>query len=276
MEQISEFFTQPDFFSNYLIPWTSRIVMALVVFIVGRWLARLIIKGLRRVLDARGVDKTLGDFLCNIGSAVLLVVVIIAALDQLGVNTTSIMAVFATAGLAVGLALKDSLSNFASGVMLILFRPFKAGDFVEVSGHAGIVEEIKIFATTLRTPDNREITIPNGQVYGSSIINVSARDTRRVDLIIGIGYQDDLKKARTLLQEIVGDEARILPDPEPVVVLADLADSSVNFAVRTWVKTGDYAAVRSDLLERIKLSFDDNGVSIPFPQRDLHIYQERS
>lgn len=276
MEQITDFFKQPDLVSSYIMPWSGRILMALVIFVIGRWLAGMIVRGLRRVLDARSVDKTLSDFLCNIGSAILLVVVVIAALDQLGVDTTSVLAVFATAGLAVGLALKDSLSNFASGVMLILFRPFKAGDFIEAAGHAGVVEEIKIFATTLHTPDNREITIPNGQIYGSSIINYSARDTRRVDLVIGIGYQDDLKKAEALLLGILAADERILKDPEPVVALAELADSSVNFAVRPWVRADDYWAVRSDLLERIKLSFDDNGVSIPFPQRDLHIYQEQA
>ncbi|WP_455366656.1 mechanosensitive ion channel family protein [Kaarinaea lacus] len=216
------------------------------------------------------------NFLGNVFYVALLVVVIIAALDRLGINTTSVLAVFATAGLAIGLALKDSLSNFAAGVMLIIFKPFKVGNFVEAGGSAGTVEEIRIFSTVMRSPDNREITIPNGQIYSGTIVNVTARDTRRIDLVFGIGYSDDLNKARDLIWNVINSDERILKDPEPSVVLVELADSSVNIAVRPWVKTSEWWAVRCDLLEKVKQAFDSNNISIPFPQRDVHLYQVSS
>jgi small conductance mechanosensitive channel len=269
----SLFNDQAEIFNTYVVPWSINIVMALVVFVVGRWLAKAISRLTRKIMRKASVEEILINFIGNIVYTALLVVVIIAALDQLGINTASILAVFAAAGLAVGLALKDSLANFAAGVMLVLFKPFKAGDFVEVAGHQGVIEHIRIFNTTLKTGDNREITIPNGNIFGNSIVNYSARDTRRIDLVIGIGYGDDLRKARTLIEEVIKADGRILAEPEPVVMLLELADSSVNFAVRPWVKSEDYWAVRADLLENIKTKFDSNGISIPFPQREIHVYQ---
>lgn len=273
MESLFSFNPDVDYLNLYIIPWAINIVAALMVFIIGRWIAKLVVKVLSKVMKRGNVDETLISFLNHVTYVALLIVVIIAALDQLGINTTSILAVFATAGLAVGLALKDSLSNFAAGVMLIIFKPFKVGDFVEAGGSAGTVEAIRIFNTLLRTPDNREITIPNGHIYSGTIINITARQTRRVDLVFGIGYGDDLSKARDLIWEAIHNEARILKDPEPAVVLADLAESSVNIAVRTWVNSGDYWPVRAELLEKVKLAFDNNDISIPFPQRDVHLYQ---
>ncbi|MGD8560867.1 MAG: mechanosensitive ion channel [Gammaproteobacteria bacterium] len=262
-----------DYLNLYLIPWAINLVSALAVFIIGRWIAKLVVKALSKVMQRGKVDETLINFLGNVMYVALLIVVIIAALDQLGVNTTSILAVFATAGLAVGLALKDSLSNFAAGVMLIIFKPFRVGDYVEAGGSAGTVESIRIFNTLMKTPDNREITVPNGQIYSGTITNVTARQTRRVDLIFGIGYSDDLEKARNLIWEAINNEDRILKDPEPAVVLMELAESSVNIAVRTWVSTSDYWPVRAALLEKIKVAFDGNDITIPFPQRDVHLYQ---
>jgi small conductance mechanosensitive channel len=218
------------------------------------------------------LDDMLTKFVSNILYTVLLVVVAIAALDQLGVQTTSLLAVLGAAGLAVGLALKDSLANFASGVMLIIFRPFKVGDFIEAAGIAGVVEEVRIFSTIMRTGDNRGIIIPNGQIYGGPIVNVTARPTRRIDMVFGIGYEDDIRKARQLIEAELAADERILEDPAPVVMVAELADSSVNINVRPWVNTGDYWDVRGNLLERIKLSFDENGISIPYPQRDVHMH----
>jgi small conductance mechanosensitive channel len=273
MESLFNFNTNVDYMNLYIIPWAINIVAALIVFVVGRWIAKLIVKVLSTVMKRGKVDETLISFLSHVIYVALLIVVIIAALDKLGINTTSILAVFATAGLAVGLALKDSLSNFAAGVMLIIFKPFKVGDFVEAGGSAGTVEAIRIFNTLFRTPDNREITVPNGQIYSGTIINITARETRRVDVVFGIGYGDDLSKARDLIWEVIHSETRILKDPEPAIVLADLAESSVNIAVRTWVKSGDYWPVRAELLERVKLAFDNNDISIPFPQRDVHLYQ---
>jgi len=276
MESLFNFDPNVDYINLYIIPWAFNLVSALIVFVVGRWIAKLVVKALSKVMQRADVDETLVNFLGNVLYVALLIVVIIAALDRLGVNTTSVLAVFATAGLAVGLALKDSLSNFAAGVMLIIFKPFKVGDFVEAGGSAGTVEEIRIFNTIMKTPDNREITVPNGQVYSGTIINVTARDTRRIDLVFGIGYEDDFKKARDLVWEVIRSDERILKDPEPTVVFLELADSSVNFAVRPWVKTSEYWDVRADVLEKVKQAFDNNNISIPFPQRDVHLYQVTS
>jgi small conductance mechanosensitive channel len=276
MESLFEFDPNVDYMNLYVIPWAINIISALVVFIIGRSIAKLLVKAMSKVMQRAKVDETLISFLGNVLYVALLIVVIIAALDRLGVNTTSVLAVFATAGLAVGLALKDSLSNFAAGVMLIIFKPFKVGDFVEAGGTAGTVEEIRIFNTVMRTPDNREITVPNGQIYGGTIVNVTARDTRRIDLLFGIGYEDDYRKARDLVWEVINTDERILKDPEPVIMFMELADSSVNFAVRPWVKTSDYWTVRADILEKVKLAFDNNNISIPFPQRDVHLYQVSS
>jgi small conductance mechanosensitive channel len=218
------------------------------------------------------MDSMLTSFLGNILYSVLLLVVIIAALDQLGIQTTSLLAVLGAAGLAVALALRDSLANFSSGVMLIIFRPFKAGDWIEAAGTAGTVEEVRTFSTILRTGDNRAIIVPNSQIYSGPIVNVSAKPTRRIDLVFGIGYDDDLKQAKQLIEAAFKSDDRILEEPAPAIALAELAESSVNINARPWVKSGDYWAVRADLLENIKLSFDEHGISIPYPQQDVHIH----
>jgi small conductance mechanosensitive channel len=262
-----------EIISTYIIPWGINIILALAVFVIGRWLAKLIVRGVKRIMHRANMDDALIGFLSSILNAILLVVVIIAALEQLGVNTTSVLAVFAAAGLAVGLALKDSLSNFSAGVMLIIFKPFKVGDFVEAAGIAGVVEEIRIFNTQLRTGDNREIIVPNSQIYGGIITNFSARDTRRIDLVIGIGYEDDIQKAKQILEQVMQSDERILKEPAPVILMSELGESSVDFAVRPWVNSADYWNVRSDLLETIKREFDAKGISIPYPQRDVHLHQ---
>ncbi|MDH5525676.1 MAG: mechanosensitive ion channel [Nitrospirota bacterium] len=275
MERVSQLFSGTDWMDAYLVPWGINIVLAVATFIVGRWIARMITRGIRRVMERTGLDATLARFLGNIAYTALVGVVIIASLNQLGIDTTSILAVFAAAGLAVGLALKDSLSNFAAGVMLIFFKPFKAGDFVEAAGIAGVVEEIGVFNTTFRTPDNREIIVPNSQIYGGTIVNVTARETRRIDLVFGIGYGDSIEDAKRVLADAMASDSRILADPEPAVALIELADNSVNLAARPWVNTADYWAVRGDLMERVKSAFDRQGISIPFPQRDVHLYHSQ-
>ena len=262
-----------ELITMYAIPWGINIVTALIIFVIGRVVAKVIVSAMKKVLQKSKVDEALVGFLGNILYAALLIVVAIAALEQLGVKTTSVLAIFATAGLAVGLALKDQLSNFAAGVMLIIFKPFKVGDFVEAGGTSGVVETISIFNTLMRTGDNREITVPNSQIFNGTITNVTARDTRRIDLTIGIGYGDNIAQTKKVLQEILSNENRILIDPAPVILVAELGESSVDFAVRPWVKAGDYWTVRSDLLEKIKTEFDARGISIPFPQRDVHLYQ---
>jgi len=262
-----------ELITTYVIPWGVNIVTALLIFIIGRIVAKVIVKAIKKVLEKSNVDVALIGFLGNIIYVALLIVVVIAALEQLGVKTTSVLAIFATAGLAVGLALKDQLSNFAAGVMLIIFKPFKVGDFVEAGGTSGVVETIKIFNTVMRTGDNREITVPNSHIFNGTITNVTARDTRRIDLTIGIGYSDNIAEAKKVLQEILTNESRILVEPAPAILVAELGESSVDFAVRPWVNAGDYWNVRSDLLEKIKSEFDSRGISIPFPQRDIHVYQ---
>jgi len=262
-----------DSFNDYVLPWAINIVFALGIFIIGRWVAFGLTGVLRRILVKAKMDDILVDFVCTIARAALLLFVIIAALEQFGVDTTSLIALLGAAGLAVGLAMQNSLANFAAGVMLIVFHPFRAGDYVEAGGTSGTVEKISIFSTVMRTPDNREVIVPNGNIYGSNIINFSARDTRRIDLVFGIGYDDDIRKARDIIVSILDQDERILQDPAPVVAVGELGASSVDFVVRPWVTTADYWNVRWDLLEKIKLAFDENGVSIPFPQRDVHLYQ---
>lgn len=251
--------------------WLLNILMAAVIVFVGRIVVKWLVKMARKLMVRSDMDPILINFISTIANVALLVFVIIAALEQLGFNTTSMVAILAAAGLAVGLALKDSLQNFAAGVMLILYRPFKLGDFVEVAGEMGIVEQISIFNTVMRSGDNLEIIVPNGHIYADTITNYSARDTRRIDMIFSIGYDDDLKLAKTLMTDVVSAHEKVHADPAPVIRVAELADSSVNFQVRPWVAADDYWPVRSELIEQIKMAFDENGISIPFPQMDLHL-----
>jgi small conductance mechanosensitive channel len=266
-----ESLTQTDYLDQYLIPWAIRIIFALAIFVIGRIVARLVMKLINRMMSQAKLDDMLIAFLGNILYGLMMAIVIMAALDQLGVKTTSALAILGAAGLAVGLALQSSLSNFAAGVMLIVFRPFKIGDYVEAGGTSGIVESIAIFSTVMRTGDNREVTVPNGQIYGGMIINYSARETRRIDMIFSVGYSDDLRLARSIIEEVVKSEERILAEPEPAIMVFELGASSVDFAVRPWVKSADYWSVRAYLLEEIKSRFDAAGVSIPFPQQDVHV-----
>ncbi len=249
------------------------LVSAVVIFIIGRWVAKLIARLLERgVMKAHG-DTTLASFLSNIAYAALLVAVIIAALAELGFQTTSLLAIFGAAGLAIGLALQGSLSNFAAGVMLIVFRPFKAGDWIEAAGISGSVDTIRVFNTVLTTGDNIEITVPNGKILDGVIKNTTARETRRIDLSVGIGYDDDIDKAESVIRQVLDDESRVLGDPAPVIRVETLGDSSVNIQVRPWVKTSDFWPTRAALLKRLKVELEAAGLSIPYPQRDVHLYR---
>ena len=249
------------------------ILTALVIFIVGRIVVGMIVSLLKKVMGKANVDETLTKFIASLVRIFLLMVVVIAALEALGVNTNSMIAILGAAGLAIGLALQSSLSNFSSGVMLIIFRPFKAGDFIEAGGAVGVVEEIRIFNTLMKTGDNKSIIIPNGNIMGNNITNYSAKETRRVDMVFGIGYDDDLKKAKNLLEKIVSEDSRVLQDPAPVIAVSELADSSVNFIVRPWVKSADYWGLYWDFMEKVKITFDAEGISIPYPQQDVHMHQ---
>ncbi|WP_316901604.1 mechanosensitive ion channel domain-containing protein [Pseudodesulfovibrio indicus] len=256
----------------YVTQYGLRILVALLVFIIGRMIAKGVANGSKKVMLKASVDETLAAFLKNIIYYALLAAVVIAALGQAGINVTSFLAVLGAAGLAVGLALKDSLSNFAAGVMLILLKFFRKGDYVTVGGQSGTVSAINIFNTVLTTPDNKVITVPNSAVLGGTITNVTANDTRRVDMVFGIGYDDDLLKAKKTLERIISEEPRILPEPAPVIQVNELGDSSVNFVVRPWTKTGDYWGVYFAITEKVKLVFDAEGISIPYPQTDVHVY----
>lgn len=255
---------------TYVLPWTVNIVMALAIFLLGKFIARVMVGFAKKLMVKAKVDNILVNFIASIINSILLLFVVIAALDRLGVETTSLIALIGAAGLAVGLALQGTLQNLASGVMLIIFRPFNDGDFIEAAGVSGIVEEIGIFTTTMRTGDNREIIIPNGEIFGGTITNYSKRSTRRVDMVFGIGYDDDIKKAKDIISQILDEDERILKDPAPTVAVAELADSSVNFNVRPWCKTDEYWNVYSDTHEKIKLAFDAEGISIPYPQIAIH------
>ena len=257
--------------SEYLAKYWLQVVAAIVIFVVGRWLAKLISKLVARALTKAKVEPTLTNFLKNLCHIALLTFVIIAALKKLGIPMTEFTVVVGAAGLAIGFALQGSLSNFAAGIMLIIFKPFKVGDFVELAGQKGAVKEIQIFNTILNSPDNVRLIIPNGQVTGSSIMNYTVNGTRRVDLVVGVSYDDDLKKARQVIEQVLAGEDRILTDPPVTVAVSELADSSVNFVVRPWVKTADYWDVYFNITENLKLALDKNGITIPYPQRDIHM-----
>lgn len=254
--------------------YALNVVWAILIFIIGRWAAKAIAAFARKMMQKRKVDEMLGRFIGNVLYALILVAVIIAAVGQLGVETTSLVAIIGAAGLAVGLALQGSLSNFASGVMIIIFRPFKVADYVGVAGEEGLVREVSIFTTTLVTLDNRVVVIPNGSITAGSIINFTAEEKRRIDLVFGISYGDDIKHAKDVMMDVLRSDERILKDPAPKVGVLELADSSVNFAVRPWVKTADYWDVYFATVERMKQRLDAENITIPFPQRDVHTFQQ--
>jgi small conductance mechanosensitive channel len=270
---IVEFLNNNGIDSSTIVTLGKNIVIALVIFYVGRIAVGLVVRGLRKIMQRQEVDKTLETFVCNLVRMALLVVVIIAAISALGIETTSFIAIFGAAGLAVGLALQGSLSNFAAGVLIVLFRPYRVGDYVEAAGVSGTIEQVQILTTMLVTPDNKQIVVPNSQIMSSIITNYSAKDTRRVDMVVGVSYSDDLDQVRRILDELIAADDRILADPECTIAVSELADSSVNFVVRPWVNSGDYWGVKFELTEAIKKRFDQEGISIPFPQQDVHLHK---
>lgn len=251
-----------------------NIVTAIVIFYVGRVAIKIAMRGLRNVMQKQQVDKTLETFVCNLVRIALMMFVIIASISALGIQTTSFIAVLGAAGLAVGLALQGSLSNFASGVLIVTFRPYKVGDWVEAAGISGSVEEVQILTTVLKTGDNKTVIVPNSQIMNSVITNYSANDQRRIDMVIGVSYADDIDKVRATLKELVAAEDRILDEPACLIAVSELAASSVNFVLRAWVKRPDFSSVKFDLTEAIKKRFDREGISFPYPQQDVHLYRE--
>lgn len=248
-----------------------KVVGAILIFVIGRYAAKLLSRVLARVLTKAKVDATLVPFIENLSYTAMLVFVVVAALDRVGVQTASFIAVLGAAGLAVGLALQGSLANFASGVLLLVFKPFRVGDFVEIGGVKGTVLAIQIFNTVLNSPDNIRIVVPNGQVTGGTISNYTINGTRRVDLVVSVSYDDDLKKARRVIESVLAADPRILAEPAPVVAVNEMADSSMDFVVRPWVKTTDYWKVYWDLTEKLKVAMEDNGLTIPYAQQEIHI-----
>jgi len=268
VDQVSQLWTQVQ---DVVAVWGLKVIAALAIFIIGRWIAMMVRRGVRSMMEKSGADPIIISFVASIAYIGLLAFVVIAALGQLGIQTTSFIAILGAAGLAVGLALQGSLANFAAGFLMIIFRPFKVGDFIEGAGVAGVVEAIQIFTTTLKTGDNKTIIIPNAKLAGDNITNYSAKETRRVDMTVGVAYDADLSKVKNVLIDIIGKESRIHSDPAPQVAVAELADSSVNFVVRVWTNTADYWGVKFDITETIKNRFDEEGIGIPYPQRDIHI-----
>jgi len=259
--------------TEFLALYGLKIVAAIVILIVGRIAAGLARRGVGKMLARGNVDPTVGGFVKNLTYILVMVFTVLAVLAKFGVQTASFVAVLGAAGFAVGFALQGSLGNFAAGVLILVLRPFKVGDFIDAAGTMGSVRQIGLFTTELATPDNVQILVPNGQIYGGTIKNYAANDTRRVDMVIGIGYGSSIKKAHELLKKTVTEDARVLDDPAPQIAVAELADSSVNFVVRPWCKKEDYWAVKFDLTEKIKLVFDENDIEIPFPQRTVHMQQ---
>ncbi|MEA2110714.1 MAG: mechanosensitive ion channel [Campylobacterota bacterium] len=255
---------------NIATEYGIKILAAIAIFIIGKMVVKSISRVITRLMEKAEVDATLTSFVSSTVNMLLMIVVILAALSELGVQTTSFIAILGAAGLAIGLALQGTLSNIGAAVLIIIFRPFKIGDFIEAGGATGTVDEINMFSTTISPLDNRLVIVPNAAIIGGNITNYSTKENRRVDLTFGIGYDDDLRLAKSVLMEIITQDPRILKDPEPFVAVSELADSSVNFITRSWVKSDDYWDVYFDLMEQVKLTFDERGISIPYPQMDVH------
>ena len=246
--------------------------IALFILVIGRQVVKILIKVISSALERSNTEDTVRIFVTNLLNTLLMIVVFIAAINQLGIQTTSIIAVLGAAGLAIGLALQGSLSNFAAGILIVIYRPYKVGDYIQADNHLGTVDDIQIFSTVLKTPDNKLVIVPNGSIMNGSIVNFSNQDKRRVDIIASCSYEDDIDKVKSVLADILSKDDRILNEPKPRIAVSELADSSVNFIVRPWVKNSDYIDVYYSLLEEIKKRFDQEGIAIPYPQTDVHIH----
>ena len=263
-----------DSYWPLIVDYGTKIIVALLILVIGLRIIKWFTSLFSKALNKRNLDESLKPFLRSLLRYTLLTLLVLTVLSTLGIEMTSFIAIIGAAGLAVGLALQGTLQNFAGGVIILTLRPFKVGDYVEAAGHSGTVREILLFNTILISPDNKKIIVPNSAVSSGAVINYSAEDERRVDMVFGIGYADDISKTKTVLQSILDEDARILKDPAPTIALSELADSSVNFVVRPWVKKEDYWGVYFDIHEKVKVEFDKNKISIPFPQRDLHVYNQ--
>jgi len=260
--------------SNLLSSFGISLFIALCILIIGRQVVKILIKVINSTLERSKTEDTVRIFVTNLLNTLLMIVVFIAAINQLGIETTSIIAVLGAAGLAIGLALQGSLSNFAAGILIVIYRPYKVGDYIQADSHLGTVHDIQIFSTVLKTPDNKLVVVPNGSIMNGSIVNFSHQEERRIDLIASCSYEDDIDQVKSILADILSKDDRILSEPKPRIAVSELADSSVNFIVRPWVKNADYLNVYYSLLEEIKKRFDQEGISIPYPQSDVHIHNQ--
>ena len=249
-----------------------RVLYAVLIIVIGRWVVKLLLKIIKAALEKTTVEETVRIFVVNLLNTLLMVIIFIAAINQLGIETTSIIAMLGAAGLAIGLSLQGSLANFAAGILIVIFKPYKVGDYIEAGSAAGTVLDIQIFSTVLKTPDNKIVIVPNGIIMKDSVVNYTDQATRRVDIVASCGYEDDIDKVKEILKDILNQEDRILAEPEPRIAVSELADNSVNFIVRPWVNSSDVLSVKYSILEQIKKRFDEEGISIPYPQRDVHIY----
>ena len=273
MEYIASFFQNNQ---ELMISYGIKFIVAVIIFIVGKSLSKMVSTGISKLMVSRGIDETVSSFVGSLIYGIAFALTIIIAIGHLGFNTTSLVAIIGAAGLAVGLALQGSLSNFASGVLLIMFRPFKAGDFVEVAGVSGVVEEVQIFSTVLKTGDNKTVIIPNGGITGGTITNYSTKPTRRIDLVIGVSYDANLSQTKDVLAKVVAADERVLDEPGVTIAVSELADSSVNLVVRPWVKSGDYWPTYFALTENIKVALDEAGIEIPYPHMSVHVNKEEN
>lgn len=282
MDQLTDQLS-PDKLQSYLdtavqltLQYAPKLLLAIIVLVVGMWIINRFVAGVALAMEKRNVEPTLARFLRSLTNILFKALLLISVASMVGVETTSFVAVLGAGGLAIGLALQGSLANFAGGVLILLFRPYKVGDFIEAQGVSGSVKSIEIFNTVMNTPDNKIIIVPNGMLSNGIITNFSKEAMRRVDMSFGIGYGDDIGQAKAVLLRLINEETRIHADPEPLVAVASLGDSSVNLVVRVWVAAADYWAVQFEMTERVKLAFDAAGISIPFPQRDVHLYSEKA
>lgn len=276
MKDLESLFDQGFEWLPLLTDGLINLAIGLVIFFVGKFIASKAASWCERLMLNSAVDKAVAGFSSSIIYALLFAAVILMALGQIGVETTSFIAILGAAGLAIGLALQGSLSNFASGVLIIILRPFKSGDFIDGGGQSGTVDRIELFHTYLKTPDNRVIVIPNSTIMNGSIVNFSREKTRRLDLIIGISYDADIRQAKQIMADLVTADERILKEPECIIAVSELADNSVNFVLRPWLNAEDYWTVRADLLEKVKYAFDENGIGIPYPQMDVHLQKQET
>ena len=261
-----------DSITQISVDFGLRILYAVLIIFVGRWIVKLLLKIIKTALEKTSIEETVRIFVANLLNTLLMVIIFIAAINQLGIETTSIIAMLGAAGLAIGLSLQGSLANFAAGILVVTFKPYKVGDYIEAGSAAGTVLDIQIFSTVLKTGDNKIVIIPNGIIMKDSIVNYSDQATRRVDIVASCGYEDDIDKVKEILWDILNQEDRILAEPEPKIAVSELADNSINFIVRPWVNSSDLWNVKYSILEQIKKRFDEEGISIPYPQRDVHIY----